>query len=307
MAAVAGVWMPDWFWSPTTQRAAGAAAAIVVIWLVARAARLAVSRRVKDSDARYLARKLIRFAAFAASIAVVAVTYSSRLAGLTVAFGVAGAGIAFALQEVIASVAGWIAVMSGGFYAPGDRVQLGGIKGDVIDVGVLRTTLMECGQWVDGDLYNGRIVRVANSLVFKEPVVNYSADFPFLWDEIKVPVKYGCDRAYTQAMLEKAVRDLTAETVSGARAVWADVVRSYRIEEAMIDPLVTMVANDNSMEYTIRYVVNYKRRRTTKHHLFNRILDDVDASQGRVALASATFHLVEAPPIRVQLDPPPRA
>lgn len=298
--------LPDWFWSPTTQRAAAAAVAIIVIWMLARAARLAVSRRVTDSEARYLAGKLIRFAAFAASVAVLAVTYSSRLAGLTVAFGVAGAGVAFALQEVIASVAGWIAVLSGGFYKPGDRVQLGGIKGDVIDIGVLRTTLMECGQWVDGDLYNGRIVRVANSFVFKEPVVNYSADFPFLWDEIKVPVKYGCDRTYTRAMLERAVTELTADAVRGARSVWAEMVRSYRIEEARVDPLVTLVANDNWMEYTVRYVVDYRRRRIMKDQLFNRILDDIDASGGRVALASATFHLVEAPPIRVQLDPPGR-
>ena len=113
------------------------------------------------------------------------------MGGLTVALGVAGAGIAFALQEVIASFAGWLAIMFGGFYKTGDRVQLGGIKGDVMDIGVLRTTIMETGQWVDGDLYNGRIVLITNSFVFKEPVFNYSGDFPFLWDEIKIPIQYG--------------------------------------------------------------------------------------------------------------------
>jgi small-conductance mechanosensitive channel len=69
--------------------------------------------------------------------------------------------------------------MFGGFYNSGDRVQLGGIKGDVMDIGVLRTTIMETGQWVDGDLYNGRIVLIAASF-FKEPVFNYSGDFPFM-------------------------------------------------------------------------------------------------------------------------------
>ena len=80
-------------------------------------------------------------------------------------------------------------ILFGGFYKTGDRVQLGGIKGDVMDIGVLRTTVMEIGQWVDGDLYNGRIVLVANSFVFKEPVFNYSGDFPFLWDGIKIPIQ----------------------------------------------------------------------------------------------------------------------
>ncbi|MBN1798381.1 MAG: mechanosensitive ion channel family protein [Spirochaetales bacterium] len=71
--------------------------------------------------------------------------------------------------------------------------QLGGIKGDVIDISILRTTLMEIGNWVDGDLYNGRVVRIANSFVFKEPVFNYSGDFPFLWDELTLPIRYGSD------------------------------------------------------------------------------------------------------------------
>lgn len=96
------------------------------------------------------------------------------------AIGVASASIAFALQEVIGSIAGWIAISFGNFYAPGERVQLGGIRGDVIDIGILRTTLMELGEWVASDLYTGRVVRIANSFVFKQPVFNYSGDFPFL-------------------------------------------------------------------------------------------------------------------------------
>lgn len=109
------------------------------------------------------------------------------------ALGVAGAGIAFALQEVITSVAGWIALSFGQFYTIGDRVQLGGIKGDVIDIGMLRTTIMEIGEQVKGDQYTGRIVRITNSFVCQGPVYNYSADFPFVWDEITVPIKYGGD------------------------------------------------------------------------------------------------------------------
>ncbi len=60
---------------------------------------------------------------------------------------------------------------------------------------------MECGQWVNADLYNGRIVRIANSFVFKEPVFNYSGDFPFLWDEIMVPIKYGSDYRLARQLL----------------------------------------------------------------------------------------------------------
>lgn len=294
--------LPDWMLDPAIQRLAGAAGVVVVIASIARLARLAVVSRVTDADARYRATKIIRFTAFAVGVVGLAAMFSSRLAGLTVAFGVAGAGIAFALQEVIASVAGWIAVLSGGFYSTGDRVQLGGIKGDVIDIGVLRTTLMECGQWVDGDLYNGRIVKVANSFVFKEPVVNYSGDFPFLWDEIKVPVRFGSDRAMARDILVRAANELTADMVVEAKKTWAVMVRNYRIEEARVEPLITLIANDNWIEFTVRYVVDFRRRRALKDYLFTRILDDIDATNGKVALASATFELVAAPPVQVRVD-----
>lgn len=173
----------------------------------------------------------------------------------------------------------------------------------MIDIGVLRTTLMECGQWVDGDLNNGRIVRVANSFVFKEPVVNYSADFPFLWDEIKAPVRFGSDRALAREILVRAANELTSDMVREAKTTWAAMVRKYRIEEARVEPLVTLIANDNWIEFTVRYVVDFRRRRALKDYLFSRILDDIDATNGKVALASATFELVGAPPVQVRIDP----
>ncbi|NJN78831.1 MAG: mechanosensitive ion channel [Saprospiraceae bacterium] len=131
-------------------------------------------------------------------VIAILVVFSNQLTGFTVFLGVAGAGIAFALQEVIASVAGFIVIHSSNFYSIGDRVSVGGIKGDVIDIGILRTSLMEIGDWVDGDLYNGRMTRVANSFIFKEPVFNYSGDFPFLWDEVKVPIKTNSDYQYAR-------------------------------------------------------------------------------------------------------------
>jgi small-conductance mechanosensitive channel len=173
--------LPDfikhWLADPVVRKFAASLVAVVVIIILVRLIKNYAFRLIKDSNSRYRARKLLVLIGYVAGIVTVASIFSSKLGGLTIAFGVAGAGIAFALQEVIASVAGWLAISAGNFYKPGDRIQLGGIMGDVIDIGVLRTTLMECRQWVKGDQYNGCIVRVANSCVFKEPVFNYTGDF----------------------------------------------------------------------------------------------------------------------------------
>ncbi|MEP7219511.1 MAG: mechanosensitive ion channel domain-containing protein, partial [Bacteroidota bacterium] len=182
-----------WLFDPTIGKIVAVVVGIVVLIVMVRFAQRLVGNYVKEASSRYRARKFVTIIGYLLGIVLLATVYSSKLGGLTVAFGVAGAGITFALQEVIASVAGWLAITLSNFFKTGDRVQLGGIKGDVIDIGVLRTTVMECGEWVKGDLYTGRVVRIANSFVFKEPVYNYSGDFPFLWDEIIIPVMSGSD------------------------------------------------------------------------------------------------------------------
>lgn len=286
---------------PTVGKIVAVLVGLLVITLVVRAFHRTLPRYIRENDTRYRVRKIVTFFGYLVGFLYLTVVFRNQLGGLTVAFGVAGAGIAFALQEVIASVAGWVAVALGNFYRVGDRVQLGGIRGDVIDVGVLRTTLMECGNWVSGDLYNGRIVRVANSFVFKEPVFNYSGDFPFLWDEFTVPVKYGCDHRLARDLIHHAVTEVVGEYAGFAKESWKDMVAKYRIEDASVEPMVTLVANDNWMEFTARYVVDYKRRRTTKDEIFRRLLDAIDGTGGKVALASATFELVGAPPVDVRL------
>ncbi len=284
---------------PTLGRLITVALILVVVVAVVRLVQRAIAGRIRDTDARYRARKFVTFSGYVVALIVIVTVYSDRLTGLTVALGVAGAGVAFALQEIIASVAGWVALTFSRWYAPGDRIQLGGIKGDVIDIGILRTTLMEIGQWVNGDLYNGRIVRIANSFVFKEPVFNYSGDFPFLWDEIKVPIRYGGDRALAREILERVVRDVTGAYVDEAKRHWTDMLDKYRVEAATVEPFVHCLITDNWLEFTVRYVVDYRRRRATKDRLSRQLLDEFDATQGKVQLASATFEVVGVPPVTV--------
>lgn len=291
----------SWLFDPTVGKLVSATAAILIVAVLVRLLRGIINRYVQEPGNLYRARKMVTFLGYFTGIVIISLIFSDRLGKMAVAFGVAGAGIAFALQEVIASLAGWVAISFGNFYNTGDRVQLGGIKGDVIDIGMLRTTMMEIGQWVDADLYNGRIVKIANSFVFKEPVFNYSGDFPFLWDEITVPVKYGSDFRLARTIFDGVLLSITGEYTRQAKAGWSTLVQQYRVDPTEMDPRVFLVANDNWMEFTLRYVVDYKKRRLTKDLLFTRILEEVESTNGRVALASATFHLVDAPELTVKL------
>jgi small-conductance mechanosensitive channel len=167
-----GILIKKWLFGPTVGKIVLSMLAVLFTVALVRLLQRISGRYVQNGGRRYRLRKLIGFLGYVFAVFLFSIIFSEKLSSLTVAFGIAGAGIAFALQEVIASVAGWVAMSFGHLYKIGDRVQLGGIRGDMIDIGILRTTLMECGGWFNGDQYSGRIVRVANSFIFKEPVFN---------------------------------------------------------------------------------------------------------------------------------------
>ena len=100
-------------------------------------------------------------------------------------------------------------------------------------------------QWVDGDLYNGRIVLVANSFVFKEPVFNYSGDFPFLWDEIKLPIQYGSNYTMAREIILNAGKLVAGDLTEKSQETWRHLQNKYRLEDAQTEPMVSLIANDN--------------------------------------------------------------
>jgi small-conductance mechanosensitive channel len=274
---------------------------IIIIWVIIKILQKGLLSKIQENTHRYQAKKVSNFIGYFLSIILVTIFYSDKLGGLTMALGVAGAGIAFALQEVIASFAGWLAIMFGGFYKTGDRVQLGGIKGDVMDIGVLRTTIMETGEWVDGDLYNGRIVLIANSFVFKAPVFNYSGDFPFLWDEIKIPITYGSNYDKAKLIILEVGKNVAGDLSELSKEKWNSLQNQYRLEDAQTEPMVSLIANDNWVEFTLRYVVSFKKRRVTKTELFTQLLKQIEATNGEIKFASATYELVGMPELKINI------
>jgi small-conductance mechanosensitive channel len=267
----------------------------VIIFLLVKFIKRTTIGLFKDNNSKYHFKKLINFLGYFLFVIGLLIVFNDRLSGLGTALGVAGAGIAFALQEVIVSIAGYIAIFTSNFYRLGDRVQLGGIKGDVVDIGLLRTTLMQVGDWVDGDLYNGKMVRVANSFVFKEPVYNYSGDFPFLWDEIKIPIKTSSDYEYAKALFYDILIEQVGAYSESSQMAWDKMINIYKIENARVQPMVSMMFNESWITFTLRYVVDYKLRRATQTILYDTILSAIKHSDGKIHVASAAIEVTAFP------------
>jgi small-conductance mechanosensitive channel len=147
---------------------------------------------------------------------------------------------------------------------------------------------MECGQWVKGDQYNGRIVRVANSFIFKEPVFNYSSEFPFLWDEISIPVKTVSNQSLARKIIEDVGKSVVGEYAQSVSSSWRNLPRKYRIEDVTLDPQIFMSFDSNWVTYALRYVVDYRKRRITKDLLYTKILSEFERNADKVQVAIAS-------------------
>lgn len=241
---------------PLFAKLISAALAGLTIWILVRLAQSGAAKRIGDKNLRYKTRKAISLTGYLVTLVVVMTIFSEQMGNLAVIIGALSVGIGFAMRELIQSLLGWLAISFWGVYKPGERIQMGGFVGDVIDIAPLTTTLMECGGWVKGDLYNGRLVRLSNSLIFKEPIVNYTSNFPFLWDEIIVPIRTDSDyRLARDIMLQAAQTELT-QVSEASKRVWEDFARHYRVEDARLEPLVTLSFDSNWVELTLRYVVD---------------------------------------------------
>ena len=242
----------------------------------------------RERDARYRVRKFIVYAGYAVVILFVTVLFEDRLGRVSLALGVAGAGVVVALQDVIASLAGWFAIGSSSLYTVGHRIQIGETKGDVIDISIMRTTVMETGSWVSGDLYSGRVVRIPNSYVLKGLVFNYSQGFRFVWDEIKVPLTTNSDQHLAREVLLGIAKETVADYLAEAERSWREVSDNFRLENPSLEPTVTLVVNSGSLEFTLSYVVDYTSRTLMKDRLFTKIVRQVTRNNGRLAWASSS-------------------
>jgi len=266
------------------------------------------ARRTDDRYRRYYTRKIVRYVlAFLALIAA-GIVWRPFAGQLGLVIGLITAGLAFAMQELIGALAGWFNIVSGSIYRVGNRVEVGGVRGDVIDVTPLRTKVMEIGSsaddraWIRGRQYTGRVVAISNKMTFTEPVYNYSAGFDFIWEEVMIPVAYDTDWKTAEViMTEEAERISVSED---ARAAIARMVEDYPIARTEIEPRVYVRSTDNYLELAARFVVPVRQARRSNDSFTRAVLARL--ADARIPVASATLDVTmrhRHPDAVVQPDP----
>jgi small-conductance mechanosensitive channel len=232
---------------------------------------------------------------------------STRLTG---ALGLAVAGLAVALQRVVTSFAGYLIILRGNIFTVGDRIVMGETRGDVIALGFMQTTVMEMGQsapeqsappavWVAGRQYTGRLVRITNDKIFDSPIYNYTRDFPFVWDEIHIPIHHEGQRGMAEQVLLDIARKHTEPIALEAKPALERLRRKYFLPgEIDIHPLLFYRITDNWIEMSVRFISREPGVRQLKDAMFRDILSRFE--EANVAIASTSSEISFTSPLRVE-------
>ena len=215
-----------------------------------------------------------------------------KMSYLTIFLGVAGAGVTLALQEVLLSVAGWFLIVFRHPYEVGDRVELEGVKGDVIDIRLFQTSLLEMGNWVDADQSTGRIVHISNSAVFKKETFNYSRGFEFIWNEIPITLTFESDWRLGEEIMVKHANKLAEGMEQVVKKKIESMTSRYMIYYEKLTPIVYTKIKDSGVLLTLRYLTEAKKRRFTQDLLCRKILDDFK-KESDVNFAYTTYRIVK--------------
>ena len=205
----------------------------------------------------------------------------ARLAGF---LGLVGAGLAFALQRVITAVAGYFVILRGKTFNVGDRIVMGGVRGDVIGLSFMQTRIMEMGQpasvvdqtapamWVHSRQFTGRIVTVTNDKVFDEPVYNYTHEFPYIWDEIRLPVQFHGDYGTAEKLLLDAANRHAATREKVDEEQLRHLERRFGVKVGDLTPRVYWRITQDFLELTVRYLAPDHGGRTIKDQINREVL-----------------------------------
>lgn len=227
---------------------------------------------------------------------------------LATAAGLVTAGLAFALQRVITATAGYFLILRGKTFNVGDRIVMGGVRGDVVALSFLQTTIMEMGEppgeqsdspamWVRSRQYTGRIVTITNAKVFDQPVYNYSRDFPYIFDEISLPIRYQDDRHTAEKILLGAVTKHTADIAKIGQNDLAELRHRYE-SDADITPRVFWRLTANWLEMTVRFLTFTHGTRKLKDAISRDVIAALDSAG--IVIASSTYDIVGLPPVRFE-------
>ncbi len=244
-------------------------------------------KRIKITKARFVISKTAGYVTYLIALVVTLGIWIEQASNLLFAIGVIGAGVAIALQRPITNIVGFLAIMIARPYVPGDRVEIDGETGDVIDIEFFYTKIMETGKWTMYDQFTGRIKTIPNYFVLEKVVNNYSRDFGFIWEELMIPVTYASDWKKARKIMLRIAQKHTKDRMEKGGRQMKRMTYKYLLEPRAVEPAVYIVPTDNWLEIRLRFIVDAHHRRSSVNPVYEDIVEEL-AKHKDIRISSKT-------------------
>ena len=255
---------------------------ILVIIIIQRLVKRFLLRKISDIKIKYQWQKISLYIAVFLIILFLINTWLNIFGSVATFLGLISAGIAIALKDPLVNMVAWLFILIRQPFKVGDRIQIGDIAGDVIDIRLFQFSLNEIGNWVDAEQSTGRIIHIPNGKVFTDAQSNYTAGFEYIWHEIPVLLTFESNWKKAKKILTEVVTDHGVKLSQEAEKQIKAAARTFLIFYNKLTPIVYTTVKDSGVLLTLRYMCNPRERRSMEEKMWEDILnkfaecDDID-------------------------------
>lgn len=282
--------LPDWARS-VEGRWIVALLVLLAAWILYRIAARQIGEQVGDAEKRHRYRKRVSYTIAAAVVLVLSIAFFDAVRELGTVLGFIGAGLAIALREYLASFLAWFYILGQRNIALGSRIEIGspnGVRGDVIDIGVFKLTLVEVRGEGIGEQSSGRLVTIPNFKVLTDPVYHFTAGSPFVWDEIDFTITFESDWERAKSILRAIAEEIYEPHAEEIETGFRQLESAYAFRYGITTPIVYVSIGASGVNLRLRYLSHVRQRRGNRDTICREVLKRFEAEKERVELAYPT-------------------
>jgi len=264
--------MSETFLSPIiSDRILVSVALVGIFYLIKATIVYLINRRIEDINVRHSYRKLTVYLCSFIPLVILLIVWIKHI-DFGIFFSIIGAGVVISLADFILSFVGWLYIVTRKPFEVGERVQIGSVKGDVIDIRGFFVTLLEIGEWVEAEQSTGRIVNIPNNFIFRNPVYNYSKGFNFIWNEIKILITFESNYGKASDICLKYLNEFHNTWAHDLDKKMRHAQNYYAVYYRRFTPIVYKEVSESGIRLSLRYLVEPRRRRFSENFLYEKIL-----------------------------------
>ncbi len=243
---------------------------IILIVLMVYLADRSIDRRLAEmgqGTRLHTLRAVIRFAVQALGVLLILFVIAGAPQQTTTFLGLATAGITVAMKDFIVAFFGWFVLMGKNGLRVGDWVEIDGVAGEVVEINLLRTVLLETGNWTDTGHPTGRKVAFVNSYAIEGHFFNFTTSGQWMWDELQITVPPNQDPYPLLDAIQKTVAKETETTGKAAEAEWKNAAGHYKVSSVSAAPTVNLRPTSSGVEVHVRYIARAQERSAIRTRL----------------------------------------